>query len=52
MTNRDQAFAVRTTFNLDVPAEVITAGFADTRNPRVPSRDEDYVFRRKPCGTS
>lgn len=47
MTHRDQALAVRTTFNLDVPAEVITAGFADTQNPHVPNRDDGYVFRRE-----
>ena len=33
MTHRDQALAVRNTFNLDVPAEVVTAGFADTQKP-------------------
>lgn len=47
MTHRDQAFAVCTTFSLDVPAEVITAGFSDTQNPHVPKRDESYVFRRE-----
>ncbi|QFT57103.1 AAA family ATPase [Microbulbifer sp. THAF38] len=47
MTHRDQALAVRTTFNLDVPPEVHTAGFADIQNPHVPNRDDGYVFRRE-----
>ena len=47
MTLRDQALAVCTTFNLDVPAEVITSGFADTQNPHVPKRNEDYMFSRE-----
>lgn len=47
MILRDQALAVRTTFNLDVPVEVLAAGFADTQNPHVPKRDDGYVFRRE-----
>ena len=47
MTIRNQALPVRATFNLDVPAEVVTAGFTDTQNPHVPIRDDNYVFRRE-----
>src|SRR5690554_138744 len=47
MTVRDQAMAIRNTFNLDVPVEVLTAGFSDINNPHVPLRDESYVFRRE-----
>lgn len=45
--NRDRALSVRTAFNLDVPAEVMTAGFPETQNPHLPLSDEHYVFRRE-----
>ncbi|UZE97260.1 CbbQ/NirQ/NorQ/GpvN family protein [Alkalimarinus alittae] len=47
MFKRDQALAVRTIFNLDVPVEVITTGFSDTNNPHVPKINEGYIFRRE-----
>jgi cobaltochelatase CobS len=47
MTVRDQAMAIRNTFNLEVPAEVMTAGFSDTTNPHIPKRNDNYVFRRE-----
>lgn len=47
MTNRDQAIAVRSTFNLDVPHEVLTAGFPDSQSPHVPKLMPEYVFRRE-----
>lgn len=47
MTVRDKALPIRNTFNLDVPAEVITAGFADSTNPYIPKRNDSYVFRRE-----
>jgi cobaltochelatase CobS len=47
MTIRNHALAVGATFNLGVPAEVVTAGFPDTQNPHVPRLDGNYVFRRE-----
>lgn len=47
MTNRNQAMSVGTTFNLDVPSQVQTAGFSDSQNPHIPKKNEDYVFRRE-----
>lgn len=47
MTQRDQSFSVRDTFNLDVPAEFKTVGFLDAQNPHLPKRNDDYVFRRE-----
>ena len=47
MTVRDKAMAIRNTFNLDVPAEVMTAGFSDANHPDLPKRNESYVFRRE-----
>ncbi|MBL3826813.1 MULTISPECIES: AAA family ATPase [unclassified Marinobacter] len=47
MTVRDQAMAIRNTFNLDVPVEVMTAGFSDINNPFIPKRNDGYVFRRE-----
>ncbi len=47
MTQRDQSYSVRDTFNLDVPAEFKTVGFLDAQNPHLPKRNDDYVFRRE-----
>jgi cobaltochelatase CobS len=47
MTTRNQPVSVRTTFDIDVPAEVYAAAFTDTQNPHVPARNDGYVFRRE-----
>lgn len=47
MTDRDQALAVRNVFKLDVPMEVMTAGFAANDSPFIPKLNDGYVFRRE-----
>ena len=41
-----QAFVVRDTFGVDVPAEITVTGFAE-RSPFVPDVDPEYLFRRE-----